>query len=104
MEVIAIYIFSSLHDVRYYFHKHDALLLLAGLCETDPDSSEFLSYCVITVNAPQSFAWIHDRMPVVLDEKDLDKWLNPGILHNSFETKAMDESSHPACNLRRLHA
>jgi len=55
-------------------------LALAGLWEhwTSPESGEVVeSYTVITTTANGLMAPIHDRMPVILAEKDWDAWLDP---------------------------
>jgi len=55
-------------------------LALAGLWEhwTAPDSGEVVeSYTVITTTANGLMAPIHDRMPVILADKDWAAWLDP---------------------------
>lgn len=63
------------------FSSPDARPLpLAGLWEhwKRPETGELVeSYTVITTTANEFMAPIHDRMPVVLGEKDWDAWLDP---------------------------
>jgi putative SOS response-associated peptidase YedK len=62
----------------YYFTGAEgALLAFAGLWDTwrQPDGTSLLSYTIITT-APNDFVKrFHDRMPVILDEVDYDRWL-----------------------------
>ena len=51
---------------------------LAGLWENwkDPSTGEWVrTFCVITTNANELVAEIHDRMPVILPPSDYDRWL-----------------------------
>ena len=51
---------------------------LAGLWENwkDPVSGEWVrTFCVLTTNSNELVARIHDRMPVILDPADYDRWL-----------------------------
>jgi len=49
------------------------LLLMAGLFEAD-------RYVVLTRNSDEAVADIHDRMPVVIEAHDADRWLREGEL------------------------
>jgi putative SOS response-associated peptidase YedK len=62
----------------YFTSSEGSLLAFAGLWDKwrKPDGSEVLSYTIITT-APNDFvARFHDRMPVVLDERDYGRWLD----------------------------
>jgi putative SOS response-associated peptidase YedK len=53
----------------------------AGLWETwtDRTTGEVVTTCVIVTCSPNELlAELHDRMPVVLDPKDYDAWLDSG--------------------------
>ena len=53
---------------------------LAGLWESwhDRASSEAVETCTIITCAPNELmAELHDRMPVILDPADYDRWLDP---------------------------
>src|ERR1700758_3519344 len=41
------------------------------------DGSPLLSCTIITTDAPGELAEIHDRMPLVVPERDWDRWLDP---------------------------
>tara|TARA_R110000824_G_scaffold99883_5_gene237479 strand:- start:15538 stop:16200 length:663 start_codon:yes stop_codon:yes gene_type:complete len=49
-------------------------MLLAGLW-THNDQLDIDSYAVITTAAPANFAAIHDRAPAILEQSDIDTWL-----------------------------
>jgi putative SOS response-associated peptidase YedK len=53
---------------------------IAGIWESwrHPESGEIVrTFCVITTDANQLLAGIHDRMPVILDGESFDRWLSP---------------------------
>jgi putative SOS response-associated peptidase YedK len=52
---------------------------LAGLWETwqDDKGNELRSATIITTRPNELMAQLHDRMPVMLHEKDLKRWLDP---------------------------
>jgi putative SOS response-associated peptidase YedK len=56
----------------------DGLMTMAGLWDEwrDPKSRETMLSCTIITTEPNELmATLHDRMPVILDEKDWSKWL-----------------------------
>jgi putative SOS response-associated peptidase YedK len=56
----------------------------AGACDgdnqkrADPDGEWLRSCAIVTANANNTVAPLHDRTPVVLEERDWDRWLDPG--------------------------
>ena len=57
-------------------------MAFAGLYEVwrdraDPDAHWVRSAAIVTTDANETLAPIHDRMPVVLAERDWDEWLDP---------------------------
>lgn len=65
----------------FYFSRTDgSSLLVAGLWSVwrpDPDSAGMLTCTVITTGAVGELASVHDRMPLILRERDWDRWLDP---------------------------
>ena len=55
----------------------DELMVMAGLWEewTSPDNERIKSCTVITCEPNEIIGTLHDRMPVILEEKDWPKWL-----------------------------
>ncbi len=45
--------------------------------EPDGDAGWVRSCTIVTTNANETLAPLHDRMPVVLEERDWDRWLDP---------------------------
>lgn len=66
-----------------YIHRPGGeLLVFAGLYETwrdksDPDAPWIRSCAIITTEANATIAPVHNRMPVVLDAADHERWLDP---------------------------
>ena len=67
--------------VPYLFRRRDgALLAIAGLWEEwrDRESDErVLSCTLLTTEANASVRPVHDRMPVLLEAEDFERWLDP---------------------------
>jgi putative SOS response-associated peptidase YedK len=63
----------------FLFRRADgAPLALAGLYETwsSADGSEVDTACILTTSANGATVAIHERMPAMLEARDLDLWLN----------------------------
>jgi putative SOS response-associated peptidase YedK len=78
-------------------------LAFAGLWEIwrdpdvvdDDDPGAWLRTCaIVTTNANDLLAPVHDRMPVVLDERDWDQWLDP----RNDDVASLAELLRPAPN------
>lgn len=65
----------------YFMYRDDGEpLLVAGLWSVwkpANDKPPLLSCTIITTDAPGELGEIHDRMPLVLPERDWDRWLDP---------------------------
>ncbi|MCV7444514.1 SOS response-associated peptidase [Mycobacterium paraense] len=67
----------------FFMYREDGEpLFMAGLWSVwkpkdDKDAQPLLSCTIITTDAPGELAEIHDRMPLVVPERDWDRWLNP---------------------------
>jgi putative SOS response-associated peptidase YedK len=58
----------------------DEPLFMAGLWSVwkkDDAASPLLTCTIITTDAVGELAEIHDRMPLIVDERDWDRWLDP---------------------------
>jgi len=77
------------YKVPYYFHRADGQpITFAGLYETwwdkarskELDPETYLQTCVIiTTDASPDMVEIHDRMPVIIESADRDRWLDPDV-------------------------
>lgn len=58
--------------------RHGGLIAFAGLTETwlEPGGSEIDTGAILTTSANATLSSIHDRMPVVIDPRDFDRWLD----------------------------
>jgi putative SOS response-associated peptidase YedK len=65
----------------FFMHRGDGdTLFMAGLWSVwkpAKDGAPLLSCTIITTDAVAELAEIHDRMPLILAERDWDSWLNP---------------------------
>lgn len=64
----------------WYHRPEGGLFLFAGLYESwQPKPDEWLrTFTIVTTEANNLIAPVHDRMPVILDEEAIDEWLHPG--------------------------
>jgi putative SOS response-associated peptidase YedK len=72
----------SVKQPVYITAKDGSPLVFAGLCEswTDPDTGDNVDSCtILTTVANALLKPVHDRMPVVLDEKAWNTWLDPKV-------------------------
>jgi putative SOS response-associated peptidase YedK len=60
--------------------RQGGLVAFAGIWETwpDRDGGEIDTACIMTTDANAEIAAIHDRMPVVIEPADFDRWLDAG--------------------------
>ncbi|KAH9964931.1 hypothetical protein BC827DRAFT_1186316 [Russula dissimulans] len=61
-------------------HRDKRLMLFAGLYDSatlDGQSEPLWTFTIVTMAASSSFAWLHDRQPVILTSQEaLDRWLD----------------------------
>ena len=65
----------------YFIHPADApVMFFGGLYEARPDGAggELLTYSIITREADEALADVHDRMPLILPPAAFDGWLRGG--------------------------
>ena len=93
----------------YYFEwKHfkdpEGKIITGAKCAIHPDSDNMLWMCglyriedglpvfvVLTKEATNAVVSIHDRMPVMLSEKDINRWISPGITAESMLDNIVDK-------------
>ena len=67
----------------HYFHTgREQVVCFAGLWESWVDvatGEEIKSYTIVTTSANEKVRPIHDRMPVIVDPGDFDRWLDPKV-------------------------
>ena len=87
----------------YFIHRaDDAPLAFAGLWSLNAKGgTPILSCTVLTTRPNRLMAELHDRMPVILEGEQLDRWLDPSIrsaeaLHDLFDPfPAEAMAAHP---------
>jgi putative SOS response-associated peptidase YedK len=66
--------------IPYFIHMKDrAPFAIAGLWDEwhSPDGGILRTCTIITTEPNELMFTLHNRMPVILDEKDYDQWLDP---------------------------
>jgi len=66
----------------YFSDRENRPIVLAGIYEkwTHPQSQQlFETFSILTTAANKMIEPLHDRMPVMLEEKDWDRWLDPTL-------------------------
>jgi putative SOS response-associated peptidase YedK len=65
----------------FWIHRCDGdLLLFAGLFqngEKNSDNHSQATFTILTCAANSALVTIHNRMPVILSDRDADDWMNP---------------------------
>jgi putative SOS response-associated peptidase YedK len=81
----------------FFMYRDDGEpLFMAGLWSVwkpkdQKDAQPLLSCTIITTDAPGELAEIHDRMPLLMPERDWDRWLNPDApIDEKLLTRAPD--------------
>lgn len=67
----------------YYFHLNNKQpFAFAGLWEQwqSPGGEKIISCTIVTTNANELLQPIHNRMPVILQRSDYEKWLDPQLM------------------------
>jgi putative SOS response-associated peptidase YedK len=84
----------------YWYHAPDGgLLLFAGLYESwrDPESLEWRrTFTILTTDANETVAPVHDRMPVVLAPGDVEEWLFVPAQEQAAYAKTLRRLLRPA--------
>lgn len=64
----------------YHFVRTDGkTMAMAGLWATNSKGERPLETCtILTTSANEEMSTVHHRMPVILEQRDWDRWLDPG--------------------------
>lgn len=79
----------------YFIHIKEFLYFtFAGLFSVwkDVEGHPIYSFTIITTDANKEMSGLHNRMPVILDKEDEDKWLDPDLDSDEL----ISEFLHPA--------
>ena len=81
--------------IPYYLKRHAGMLLLAGLWDVwkDGTGTEIHSFTVITKEADESIAHIHNRMPVILELEEAKKWSQNSLSKDDALDVSLNELS-----------
>lgn len=62
----------------YLITADEGCFAFAGLWDLWKKNGSYLESCtIITTQAVAGFKWLHDRMPLILDQQDTEQWLDP---------------------------
>ncbi len=79
----------------FYAHPPDGgLLALGGIWEVwhGPDDQVLRTVAIITTTANERLAGIHDRMPVIVEQGDWARWLEPRPLEDALAGRLLRPS------------
>ena len=68
--------------------KDERLTWLCGLYRMENDYPHFV---VLTRPPGEGISFIHDRMPMILPEKDVDRWIDPGVNPHMLLSSALTD-------------
>ena len=70
---------SSARQPFWIHHRDGDLLFFAGLYQDgeNSDADAHSAFTILTCAANSTIATIHDRMPVILSDRNVDDWINP---------------------------
>jgi putative SOS response-associated peptidase YedK len=60
----------------YFVCIHLIDSLVKSFRHDEEGDKNVLSVTILTTSASQQLEWIHDRMPVILEEKDVQRWMD----------------------------
>ena len=92
----------------FWIHRRDGdLLFFAGLYqdEENNDAGAQSAFTILTCAANSTLAAIHDRMPVILSDRDADDWISPSARKPSSLKRLLEQTGgdvllvHPASPL-----
>lgn len=69
----------------YIGHADHSLFAFAGLWEYWEGEHSLYSFSIVTTVANQAMGKIHERMPVILEKSDYDRWLDPAMPQNQLD-------------------
>lgn len=67
---------------KYYLTEPDKnILYMAGMIDTfsKDDSGQYEAFTILTTASNESVSTLHDRMPVILQDDEIETWLKDGV-------------------------
>ena len=78
------YEWSKNKEKNIFYREGQPVLYMAGLYNRYQDEDRFV---ILTTAANESMKLIHDRMPLLLERDEIDKWLFEDVLTENFLQK-----------------
>ena len=73
-----------------FFKEKSPVIFMAGFYRPDEDGSRFM---ILTTRANQSVRQIHERMPVIIEESDIEDWFSDQVFEHLLH-KEPENLSH----------
>lgn len=70
-----------------FFKKDSPAIFMAGFYRQDKEHDRFI---ILTTQANESVKEIHDRMPIIIEEKDIEHWFNPAVFEHLLHKRPED--------------
>ena len=48
-------------------------------------------FVILTRSPSDEVAFIHDRMPLIIREQDIDRWINPDVIPEEIASRAVTD-------------
>ncbi|WP_432664023.1 SOS response-associated peptidase [Wukongibacter baidiensis] len=86
---------DSGQSVKYIIRSEDSIFSLAGIYKSlnDRDGRVIEEYTILTRPANKNIRHIHERMPVIIDSKYEDVWLNKDVRNISLLNNIMSDQN-----------
>ncbi|KAF0733360.1 hypothetical protein Ae201684P_005734 [Aphanomyces euteiches] len=70
----------------FIYVASDSVMRMAGLYDVwqDPSGEKIFTYSIITTESPTKMSWLHNRMPMMLKEDEVETWLQDGTLSSTM--------------------
>ena len=78
------YEWNKSKEKNIFYRKGQPVLYMAGLYKRYQDGNRFV---ILTTEANDSMRQVHDRMPLVLERDEINKWLKEDLLVEAFLQK-----------------
>lgn len=82
----------------YVYPENEDCFGFAGVWDRWTDESgerSLTTFSILTTSPNRTMSDVHDRMPLILDEENRERWLDPGLT-NPEKLKGLTDSTFPA--------
>ena len=76
------------------------MIFMAGFYRPDEDSSRFV---ILTTRANRSVREIHERMPIIIEERDIEDWFSDETFEHLLHSEPESLSHEAEVKIGRAH-